>query len=209
MLYINDSLVQQPVSAMPRLGACQPLSESFCWLTSVFAFRKALLPSMLAATACFAQEQPADAQELRQDRLVLAVVAAADLDQDGDSDLVWSDGKSVRVFEHDGALRPGFLQSPLHSSSANVSALAVADLDGDGSADIVTLQAEGDLSWHENLSGLSLEFGKRLIDTIGPGPTALEVADVDADGDIDIVVGGGGGDAALLVRKFGWRRSAF
>lgn len=124
------------------------------------------------------------------------VLADADLDQDGDRDLVLAleGGSVVWVRNTDGL---GSFSSPLTITSANANAVQVADLDGNGHADVI---------WSEHLTGTvrcafnpgNAQFGAPVtLTTAGEG----RVGDVDADGHADIVLG----DA--LNNELLWRRN--
>lgn len=122
---------------------------------------------------------------------------AADIDGDGDIDVVRSDiwfenldGKGTKWAEHKnidfGQPKARF---PLMTKTW------VIDLDKDGDNDVV--QAEGDcvsgrVAWHENKDGKGREWTRYLIvDQAGQDYHSLAVADFDNDGDYDVFSGGG------------------
>lgn len=119
--------------------------------------------------------------------LAMAAVAAADVDHDGDLDLVAGGAGTLALHLNDGA--GGFTQSDTQLASAgratDVRALALGDLDGDGNTDLVVGQRSQPLvAWLGDPDGTG---SFRPSDAVVP-PVPLDVASlslVDADGDFD------------------------
>ena len=134
-----------------------------------------------------------------------SIPGLADLDNDGDLDLIAGDSTtSAYYFENTGtASAPAFTQrtgsaNPMDGIvTGNYINVALADLDGDGDLDLITGNDEGDLDYLENTgSSTSPDFTKRT-GTASPvnGISAdlfsdPELADLDGDGDFDLVVWG-------------------
>jgi hypothetical protein len=122
-------------------------------------------------------------------------VALADLDLDGDLDVVSSSGEAgvVSLFlnEGDGTLAPG-VDIPV---GAEPPSLTVSDLDGDGDPDIaVVRQASGDgtssasvLVLRNNLANGQAAFAPLTTLFEGEEPTFVLSDDLDNDGDPDFV----------------------
>ncbi|MEM7206027.1 MAG: VCBS repeat-containing protein [Planctomycetota bacterium] len=113
------------------------------------------------------------------------VVVAADVDRDGDLDLVAANDfrQDVQVYIQDPA--GSFTASPALEATGWVTDLAVADLDGDGWPDLIATSNERHPSvWYQDETG---SFARR---TIGGGGFAsgLAVGDLDGDGDLDLAV---------------------
>jgi len=117
-------------------------------------------------------------------------VHAADLDGDGDLDVLWSAFAIDTVAWHenlDGLGTYGPAQT-ITTTSNGVGSACAADLDGDDDLDVVT-GAFGDdtVAWHENLDGLGTFGPRQVITTLTNSPWQVIAADVDGDLDTDVL----------------------
>jgi hypothetical protein len=115
-----------------------------------------------------------------------AALAAADIDHDGDMDLVSGVGASLSLWYNDGAGRFTRDDQNLKANGrvASVKALALGDVNVDGNADLIVGQAKAPMTaWLGGTNGLFIEN-----DGVVP-PVPLDVAAfalADADGDVDL-----------------------
>lgn len=113
-------------------------------------------------------------------------VKVADLDNDGDIDVVGVGYPKTRVFYNDGNENFSVFEIPVINTSTET--VAIDDMNNDGLKDIVVWY-NGAMNWCQNLNGtfsgpieLSLNSG-----TLPAASRAIEIADMDSDNDLDIV----------------------
>ena len=132
-------------------------------------------------------------------------IAVADLNHDGNPDLVVADlNGSVSVLLGDGTGGFGFPIS--FSAGDSPSSVAVADLDGDGIPDLIV----ADYSLSGANPGVAVLpgrgggfFGAPTFYAAGPAPTVLATADLNHDGLTDIVVVNNNGQVDVLLGTAG------
>lgn len=113
-------------------------------------------------------------------------VYAADLDGDGDNDVLSAskdDGK-IAWYENTSGYGTFSDQKVISTNAPDARSVFAADLDGDGDQDV--LSASEVLAWYENTDGEGTFSTRKIISTSGPYGTVL-AADVDADGDPDVL----------------------
>ncbi len=122
---------------------------------------------------------------------------AADLDRDGDLDLVLdadvTDGFSSHVlwYENDGS--PAVGEWTRHTVEASIAPIgldgcAVGDVDGDGDPD-VAVNSNSDVYYYENDGSPTNGGWIRHTVEASPSTYSLDLADLDRDGRLDILVG--------------------
>jgi hypothetical protein len=128
-----------------------------------------------------------------------SVPALADLDRDGDLDLVLSNKLDpsdlqtslVYRFENVGtAERPAFrMRAPLDLGRRFHAAPSFGDLDGDGNLDALVGQWGPRLAWYRGM-GQGFAVADTALVTITRGSnTVPTLGDLDGDGDLDLIVG--------------------
>ncbi len=111
-------------------------------------------------------------------------IETADLDGDGDLDVVAAGQQGVAMYENvDGLGTYG--PATVVATTYDTSKVLAADLDGDGDLDVLV---GGRPAWLENQDGLG-HFGPLQMISLGPGTSAgsIRAPDLDGDGDLDSV----------------------
>ena len=122
----------------------------------------------------------------------------ADLDGDGDLDIVFSWFLNDTVLWYENSDGQGTFTPAANVTLAVQRPLSIQalDVDGDGDQDLLTTSAvHCEVAWFENLPGPG-QFGpKQVVSTIpGAGNTPAHVVDFDRDGDPDVLAGDSGAD---------------
>jgi hypothetical protein len=153
-------------------------------------------------------------------------MVAADINNDGNADLVLADGNGIGGYVMLGK-GTGRFSAPYNWSAASGSytttALAVADINGDGKLDIVTADDPKDGAAYGQRAGLSVFLGKG-DGTFLPGqtfdvgvsvdiPKSIAVSDVNGDGKPDVVLAGYGTGVDVAIQgpdpNFPWNVHAY
>lgn len=120
----------------------------------------------------------------------VASVAVADMDGDGDLDIVSASRYDDRIvwFENVNGNGTVFNEVEISTTTNGAISVFVADMDGDGDMDVVSASYDDDeIAWHENTLGDGTTWNETVISTAADEATAVFVADLDGDGDPDIV----------------------
>ena len=136
-----------------------------------------------------------------------ADIDAADVDDDGDMDVVTASfaNNQFAWHESDGSTPPVWTLRVIDNNVANTQGaqdIEAADVDGDGDMDVVTAANSTDqFAWYENDGSTPPVWTLRVIDnTVAntDGAYDVEAVDLDRDGDMDVVT------AALNSNQFAW-----
>ena len=123
-------------------------------------------------------------------------VHAADLDGDGDADVLSSSETDNKIAWYENMGVGGFSSQRILTTAAEGARSVLAeDLDGDGDADVLWVSTkyydeegyiDSKVAWHENLGGGSFST-ERVITTSAEGARSVHAEDLDGDGDADVV----------------------
>jgi len=132
-------------------------------------------------------------------------VTSADIDQDGDADLLVATSGTgfnfVTTFVNTG----GVFGAPLNSATGGVnpSDLAAADLDGDGMVDVVVTNQDSNALAFMSGNGTGI-FAVQQNHITGLRPGTVIAADLDGDGDRDVLTANrDGNDLSLFINQSG------
>jgi len=131
-------------------------------------------------------------------------IKAADLDHDGDLDLVGSakTGDKVVAYRNTSSDGTSFTTTNVATGFDGAGALDLGDIDRDGQIDIVGAADDGgDLVWWRNANGLGTSFTATNIDLGFLAAKAVKLADIDGDGDLDLAAASTGGDEIAFYRN--------
>jgi FG-GAP-like repeat/Secretion system C-terminal sorting domain len=117
-------------------------------------------------------------------------VCTADLDGDGDQDIVFAADHDEKVawWENVDGLGTTMVEHIIDGNYLGAYSVQVADVDNDGDIDVLGAAREADrISWWENLDGSGLLWAEHTIDPYTWSPAEILVNDIDGDGDDDVV----------------------
>lgn len=139
-------------------------------------------------------------------------IALADLDGDGDLDILVASANDNRVswLENDGNAPPGFTHRVITSVATGAQHVICLDLDGDERLDAVSAAFGADrIAWHQNLPGAAGPPGSpaappvwttRTINTNADGAQSVAAADLNGDGATDVAA------ASFSDNKVAWHQ---
>ncbi len=115
---------------------------------------------------------------------------AADLDGDGDADVLSASGEDFKVAVYENADGQGNFgpQELITSRAKNACAVFAADLDGDGDREVLSASYGNDrLAWYPNTDGGGTFGPQRIVTDQADRPQSIVAADLDGDGDADVL----------------------
>ena len=113
-------------------------------------------------------------------------VFAADVDSDGDTDVLSASGSERKIawYENDGS--ENFTTHTITTAANGAWSVFAADVDGDGDTDVLSASfVDNKIAWYENDG--SENFTTHTVSTAADGASSVFAADVDGDGDIDVL----------------------
>lgn len=127
-------------------------------------------------------------------------VAAADLDGDGDIDIIGASQAADAIirYENDGTPADTAWSALTITSAASVAqAVHAADMDADGDVDVVSASSgDSKVAWYEN-DGTGASWTLHTVSVTAGAVGAVTSADVDGDGDVDPLSAPFGSDSLL------------
>ena len=126
---------------------------------------------------------------IRSDASSATDVVAADLDTDGDLDILFvARDDKIGWFENtDGAGTFGQLRV-ISTVADDPWSVIAADLDGDGDADVLSVSSGARVAWFENVDGRGAFGPMRTISSSATGARSVVAADFDGDDDLDVLI---------------------
>ena len=133
-------------------------------------------------------------------------VFAADMDNDGDMDIVSASSSDDKIawYENNGSSNPSWTASDIATSADGANCVFVADMDNDGDMDIVSASySDNTIAWYENDGAANPSWTAADIATSANGANWVFVADMDNDGDMDIISSSQNDDAIAWYENNG------
>lgn len=128
---------------------------------------------------------------ISDDLTAVESIFAADLDSDGDMDIVTSSGVAdAKIVWHENLDGEGtFASQQVISTQVNGNgAVSAADLDGDGDMDVLSASEDDNkVAWYENLNGQGNFGAQQILTSIAFGAFTVQAVDLDGDNDLDVL----------------------
>jgi len=152
----------------------------------------ALIFLCLVLPASNANGQFGPQQIISSEAIEAKSVYAADLDGDGDLDVLSASAMDSTIAWYENMDGRGTFSSGkiISTNAAGAKFVYAGDLDDDGDFDVVSaLSEDNKIAWYENNGGVFSP--EKIISTNMLNPLSIHVADMDGDGDLDVLSGSG------------------
>ena len=117
-------------------------------------------------------------------------VATADMDGDGDIDVLSASGNDDLIAWYENVDGAGFIWAP-HAIARNADGareVQVADIDDDGDLDVLSASmTDNKVAWYENVDGAGALWKPHIISRHAYGAHSVYAADMDGDGHLDVL----------------------
>jgi len=119
-------------------------------------------------------------------------VFAADIDGDGDIDVVANSGATDKIswFENTDGLGNFGLQNIISNTADGAFSVIAADIDNNGDMDVVSASSFSGIVWQKNINGIGNLWSEQLITNSTGTTRSVSALDMDNDGDLDILANG-------------------
>ena len=119
-------------------------------------------------------------------------VYAADIDNDGDMDVLSASTNDDKIVWYENGLSafgdPTFGSATITTSADGANTVYAVDIDSDGDMDVLSASSSDDkIAWYENDGAADPSFTARTISTSADMATHVYAADIDNDGDMDVL----------------------
>ncbi|MCH7701911.1 MAG: VCBS repeat-containing protein [Planctomycetes bacterium] len=117
-------------------------------------------------------------------------VFAADIDADGDVDVLSASSNDNRITWHEnvGGSPPTWIAQVLNSSAGGASSVMAVDVDRDGDMDVASTQStDGTVVWYENNGAQPPVWTERTVATGLSGVADIAACDINGDGHADFI----------------------
>jgi hypothetical protein len=118
-------------------------------------------------------------------------VFAADVDRDGDLDVLSASAGDDKIAWYENTDRAGSFggQQVISTAAAEARSVFAADVDGDGDPDVLSASSlDSKIAWY-NTDGAGSFGAQQVISTAANGAWSVFAADLDRDGDLDVLSG--------------------
>jgi hypothetical protein len=117
-------------------------------------------------------------------------IDAADLDGDGDLDVLSASPNANQIAWHENTNPLGFVSSQqiISTEAGGVTSVSAADLDGDGDSDVLSASSDdGEIAWYPNTDGQGTFGQQQIISASASMARSSSATDLDGDGDLDVL----------------------
>ena len=156
------------------LGAAE-VGDTITWWENETIHRSAVYPTEHTIDGAFGQA---------------ASVYAADIDGDGDSDVLGAAYGTNEITWWENAAGDGstWIEQIISGAFTNAESVYAADVDGDGDIDVLGAASDADdITWWENTAGDGSSWAEHVIAGAFNGALSVYATDVDGDGDTDVL----------------------
>lgn len=116
-------------------------------------------------------------------------VCAADIDRDGDLDVLSAayDADDITWWENTAGDGSAWSEHSVDANFDEAADVRAADVDGDGDVDVLGAAISSDIAWWENTVGDGSAWSEHSVGGDVDGANRVCAADVDGDGDLDVL----------------------